>query len=114
MIILGETALPQAIYRSREAIGVEDFCPHDLRRTGATWITAIGLPKLYARLMLIHSDGDKDVTGEVYVQYSYDFEKHRAVDVWEFIIDQIVSCESVDDVPTLEVLRKRVREAGLV
>ncbi|MCF6251094.1 MAG: integrase family protein [Methylococcaceae bacterium] len=114
LIILGETALPQAIYRSRKALGIDDFCPHDLRRTGATWITAVGLPKLYARLMLNHSDGDRDVTGEVYVQYSYDFEKRRAVEVWEFVLDQIVRCKNVKDIPTLDVLRERVREAGLV
>ncbi len=110
----GKSAFSQAIYRSRKALEVDDFCPHDLRRTGATWITAVGLPKLYARLMLNHSDGDKDVTGEVYVQYSYDFEKRRAVEVWEFILDQIVSCESIDDIPTLETLRGRVREVGLI
>ncbi|MBK6897625.1 MAG: hypothetical protein IPH06_13665 [Alphaproteobacteria bacterium] len=34
--------------RSRELLGIENFCPHDLRRT-APWITAAGLPKLYAR-----------------------------------------------------------------
>ena len=64
----GKTAFSQAIRKNREEFGIEDFCPHDLRRTGATWITAAGLPKLYARLLLNHNDGDKDVTGEVYVQ----------------------------------------------
>ena len=114
LIALGETAFPQAIYRSRDALGIDNFRPHDLRRTGATWITAVGLPKLYARLMLNHNDGDRDVTGEVYVQYSYDFEKRRASQVWEFILDQIVTCENVDDVPTLDVLRERVKHSGLL
>ncbi len=82
--------------------------------TGAAWITAVGLPKLYARLMLNHSDGDRDVTGEVYVQYSYDLEKCRAVQVREFILDQIVTCETFDDVPVLDTLRERVKQAGLV
>ena len=95
-------------------MGIDDFCSHDLRRTGATWITAAGLPKLYARLMLNHSDGERDVTGEVYVQYSYDFEKQRAAQVWEFILDQIVTCKSSKDIPTLEELRKRVKQSGLL
>ncbi|MBT2970520.1 MAG: integrase arm-type DNA-binding domain-containing protein [Candidatus Thiodiazotropha sp. (ex Ctena orbiculata)] len=111
---LGKTAMPQAIRRSRKALSIDDFCPHDLRRTAATWITAVGLPKLYARLMLNHSDGERDVTGEVYVQYSYDFEKQRAVQVWEFILDQIVSCASPKDIPTLEELRMRVKDSGLL
>ena len=111
---MGKSALPQAVRRSRDALGIDDFCPHDLRRTGATWITAAGLPKLYARLMLNHSDGERDVTGEVYVQYSYDFEKQRAAQVWEFILDQIVTCESPKDIPTLEELRYRVKSDGLL
>ena len=114
LITLGKSALPQAIRRNREALDIEDFCPHDLRRTGATWITAVGLPKLYARLMLNHSDGENDVTGEVYVQYSYDFEKRRATQVWEFILDQIVTCQSPEDIPTLDELRERVRQSELL
>lgn len=110
----GKSAFPQAIRRSRETLGIDNFCPHDLRRTGATWITAAGLPKLYARLMLNHSDGDRDVTGEVYVQYSYDFEKQRAAQVWEFVLDQIVSAPTIEDVPTLEDLRQRVVQARLL
>ena len=114
LIPLGNTAMPQAVRKNRDTLGILDFCPHDLRRTGATWITAVGLPKLYARLMLNHSDGDRDVTGEVYVQYSYDFEKQRAAKVWEFILDQIVTCASPDDIPTLDELRERVRNSGLL
>ncbi len=45
--------MPQAIRKNRKALDIADFCPHDLRRTGATWITAVGLPKLYARLILL-------------------------------------------------------------
>lgn len=110
----GKTAFSQAVRRSRDDLGIENICPHDLRRTGATWITAVGLPKLYARLMLNHSDGERDVTGEVYVQYSYDFEKKRAAQVWAFVLDQVVSAPSVDDVPTLDVLRERVKAANLL
>lgn len=111
---MGKTALPQAIRKKRKALDIDDFCPHDLRRTGATWITAVGLPKLYARLMLNHSDGDRDVTGEVYIQYSYDFEKQRAAKVWEFILDQIIHCTSPEEIPSLEELRQRVRNSGLL
>ncbi len=64
--------------------------------------------------MLNHNDGDRDATGEVYVQYLYDFEKHRASQVWEFILDQIVACENIDDVPTLDILRERVKHSGLL
>ncbi len=114
LVPLGSSALSQAIRRSRNVLGIDNFCPHDLRRTGATWITAVGLPKLYARLMLNHSDGERDVTGEVYVQYSYDFEKRRAAQVWEFVLDQIVTRSSPEDIPTLEELRGQVKHSGLL
>jgi integrase len=102
------------VRRSLDKLGIDDISPHDLRRTGATWITAVGLPKLYARLMLNHSDGERDVTGEIHVQYSYDFEKRRAAQVWEFVLDQIVTCKSPQDIPTLEALRERVGQSGLL
>lgn len=108
------SALSKALKRKRPAIGIEDITPHDLRRTGATWITAVGLPKLYARLLLNHSDGENDVTGEVYVQYGYDLEKQKAVDVWAFVLDQIVQCATVDDVPTLNEVRIAVQKSGLL
>ncbi len=114
LIPLGITAMPQAMRKNRKALGIDDFCPHDLRCTGATWITAAGLPKLYARLILNHSDGEKDVTGEVYIQYSYDVEKRRAAQAWEFILDQIVSCETPKDIPILEELGERVKKSGLL
>jgi len=114
LIPLGNTALSQAIRKKREQLGITDFTPHDLRRTAATWITGIGMPELYAKLMLNHKESKSNTTSQVYVQYSYDFEKRRAVQVWEFILDQIVTCESIHEVPTLDVLRERVKQAGLI
>jgi len=58
--------------------------------------------------------GENNVTGEVYVQYSYDFEKRRAAQVWEFILDQIVTCKSPEEIPSLEELRERVMHSGLL
>ena len=108
------SAYSQAIRRCRADLGIDDIRPHDLRRTGATWITAVGLPKLYAKLILNHSDGDNDVTGEVYVQYSYDFEKRRAVDIWAFVLNQIISCKSPTEIYSLDEMREAVRQSGLL
>lgn len=114
LVPLGETALSQAIRKKREALGIDDFSPHDLRRTAATWLTGIGLPELYAKLMLNHKESKSNTTSQVYVQYSYDFEKRRAVDIWEFVLDQIVSCDAPKDIPTLDELREYVRSSGLL
>lgn len=109
-----ESSLSRALKRKRADLGIENICPHDLRRTGATWITAAGLPKLYARLLLNHSDGENDVTGEVYIQYGYDLEKQKAINVWAFILDQIVQCKKIEDIPTLDEVRKAVHNSGLL
>ncbi len=114
LIPLGNTALSQVVRRNRGKLGIQDFTPHDLRRTAATWITGIGMPELYAKLMLNHKETKSNTTGHVYVQYSYDFEKRRAAQVWELILDQIVTCENIDDVPTLDILRERVKHSGLL
>lgn len=108
LVPLGNTALPQALRKHRDELGIDDIRPHDLRRTGATWMTAVGLPKEYARLILNHSDGDRGVTGEVYVQYAYDFEKRRAIEVWEYVLGQIISCSTVEEIPNIESLRQKI------
>ncbi len=48
------------------------------------------------------------------IEYSYDFEKQRAAQVWEFILDKIVTCSSPKDIPSLEELRERVKQSGLL
>ncbi len=109
-----EYTYSRALLRCRRNLGIQNIRPHDLRRTGATWITAVGLPKLYARLMLNHNDGDRDVTGEVYIQYGYDFEKRKAAEIWGFVLDRIITCASPEEVPSLDEMRMLVRESGLL
>lgn len=109
-----ESSLSRALNRNRELIGIDNVTPHDLRGTGATWITAVGLPKFYAKLILNHSDGEKDVTGEHYIQYQYDFEKEKAVKVWDFILSRVVEVPTIEDVPTLGELRYEVAKSGLL
>ncbi len=109
---LHDAALSRAFAVVRDRLGMGDVTPHDLRRTGATYLAAVGLPALYASLMLNHKQ--RGVTAQVYIQYSYDFEKRRAADVWEFILAQILQAKSEKDVPSLDHLRELVRERGLV
>lgn len=111
---LGRSALPQAIRKKREQLGINDFSPHDLRRTAATWLAGVGLPELYSKLMLNHKESKSNTTGTVYIQYTYDFEKRKAADIWAFVLDQIIHCSKIDDVPDLEKMRQIVRESGLL
>ena len=111
---LGRSAFPQAIRKKREKLLIDNFSPHDLRRTAVTWLAGIGLPELYAKLMLNHKEKKSNTTGSVYIQYTYDFEKRKASDIWAFVLDQIVNCQAVEDIPTLEEMRGIVRESGML
>ncbi len=110
---MGKSALARAIDRKRELLGIENITPHDLHRTAATWLAGVGLLPHYAKLMLNHKDSRSGVTNSVYIQYSYDAEKRKAADIWALVLDTIVKCPTVDDVPSLEEVRKLVQESKL-
>jgi integrase len=69
----------KALERIKDASGVEKFTAHDLRRTGASHMTAMGIPRLVVHKILNHSD--RDITA-VYDRHSYDVEKMDALDRW--------------------------------
>lgn len=109
---LSERTLSKALLRKRKEIGIEDFTPHDLRRTAATMITAVGLPSLYASLLLNHAQ--QGITNRVYVHYSYDFEKKKAADIWGEALFYIVSAVRVGDVPDVGKIKNRLVSLGLL
>lgn len=77
--ITGE-AISKALLRSIPAIGTEPFTPHDIRRTGATHMTAMGISRLVVSKILNHTDNNS-ITA-VYDRHSYDAEKRHALDAW--------------------------------
>jgi integrase len=73
----------KALERARQAIGLEDFRIHDLRRTAATRMAEMGIAPHTISLVLNHvSARQGNITGKVYVQYSYDREKRDALGAW--------------------------------
>jgi len=54
--------------------------PHDLRRSVASHLTALGVPRLVVGKLLNHRD--RDVTGRVYDKHSYLPEVRAAVETW--------------------------------
>ena len=85
----------RALARSREAVGLSDFRVHDLRRTAATCMAELGVSPHTISLVLNHvSARTATVTGEVYVQYSYDREKREALDLWGARLEQLVGRNS--------------------
>ena len=57
-----------------------DFTPHDLRRTAASMMTSMQIPRSTVAKILNHTD--PSVTATTYDKYSYDQEKRDALDAW--------------------------------
>ncbi len=77
----------QATRRIRKRSGVE-FVPHDLRRTAASYMTGMGMPRLTVKKILNHVESDVTAT---YDRHSYDQEKRQALEAWGQRLDEIVS-----------------------
>lgn len=91
-----DTAICQTIRMSRKDFGIaERFTPHDLRRTGATFITALGCPRHWAKLLLNHTDND--VTA-IYDLYSYEDEKKTGLEILDYAINRIITSPDIDHV----------------
>ncbi len=77
----------KATVRAKAASGV-DFVPHDLRRTGASRLTGLGVPRLVVSKILNHVESG--VTA-VYDRHSYDGEKRHGLDLWSQYVERLVS-----------------------
>ena len=81
-------ALTNAITKNRHLFETDRFCAHDLRRTAATKIAELGVPRFDIAKVLNHSD--HQVTA-VYDRYAYDAEKRKALLKWGKKLQQILS-----------------------
>lgn len=87
-------AIWKAAERIRKSAGVEDFDPHDLRRTAASNMTSMGIPRLVVSKILNHAE--KGVTA-VYDRHSYDAEKRHALDAWAAKLQQILDSSKEEE-----------------
>lgn len=81
-------AVTRAAGRIAEAAGIEDFTAHDLRRTAASHMTSMGIPRLVVSKILNHAESG--ITA-VYDRHSYDEEKREALVKWSDRVEEIVS-----------------------
>jgi integrase len=72
-------------------LGLENLCPHDLRRTAASLITGLGINRLIVSKILNHVE--RGVTA-VYDRHGYDDEKRMALDAWSRKLGGIINGES--------------------
>lgn len=76
-------AATRAMSRMRDTLSVKDFRIHDLRRTCASGMAALGVNPHTIALVLDHISTTKSsVTSAVYVKYAFDKEKREALELW--------------------------------
>ena len=93
-------ANPQkAKQRIAKCAGVK-FRIHDIRRTVATELAALGVPTDTISAILNHTVGERKDT-RTYVRYARIEEKRAALDKWARHVEQIVSAEHVNNFGTL-------------
>ncbi len=68
--------------------GIRPATPHDLRRTAATGMAAIGVPNDIIKLVLNHTP--MDVTRRVYNLHDFASEKREAMDLWSKKLEQLL------------------------
>ena len=91
------------VKRIRVTAELEDFVPHDLRRSAASFMTSIGISRLTVSKILNHAESG--VTA-VYDRHSYDREKRQALETWGRRLQEIISGASAPE----NVLELRARE----
>lgn len=82
-------SIQKAVDELRGACGV-DFVVHDLRRTVASHMTSIGIPRLVVSKILNHVEAG--IT-RVYDRHSYDAEKRKALDEWAGRLEVLVASD---------------------
>src|SRR6185437_8127579 len=89
-------ALDHAMREALGKLGLTDATPHDLRRTGASMMTSMGITRLVVSKILNHAE--PGVTA-VYDRHSYDAEKREALDRWGARLKEIVGKQPPADRP---------------
>jgi integrase len=86
----GKHITPEAVDHALRRPGLDlgfDFVPHDLRRTMASLMTGMGIPRLVVSKILNHAE--RGVTS-VYDRSSYDRQKKQAMESWGHKVKALV------------------------
>jgi integrase len=82
---------------------------HDLRRTAASGMAALGIAPHVVEAVLNHKNGTIRGVAAIYNKYSYAPEKRAALDAWARKLDAIVTGESASNVVALAKARGKGR-----
>ena len=95
-----ERVLSRAVRQNAKHFGINHFTPHDLRRTAASFMTKLGVPRLHVEKVLNHSTGD---IAEVYDRHDYQPEKRAALEKWAAHLQMILDVENGNVIPLSRV-----------
>jgi integrase len=87
-------SITRALLRNLDKLKTSHFSPHDLRRTSASKMTAMGISRLVVSKILNHVESG--ITS-VYDRHSYDQEKRQALDAWGRQLDTIIKGKNEDE-----------------
>ena len=87
-------------------MGVKPWTPHDLRRTAATEMEALGVSPIVIGHVLNHESTKKaTITSRVYARHTYDREKREALELYAARLAGIVAGDQVDNVVPFQAAR---------
>ena len=109
---MGVTAFNHSSRVNFECYGIEEyFTPHELRKTGATTLTSVSFSREIVKKLLNHKSND--VTA-VYDLFDYFEEKRAGMEIMNYVLERILSSQSVEYVPSIKTLRREVVTKGLI
>ncbi len=82
-----DSAMNRAVLRNAATFGVQHWTPHDLRRTAASHMAGMKVPRLVISKVLNHAE--RGVTA-VYDRHSYDDEKRDGLEKWARHVEALV------------------------
>ena len=96
-----ELALSRALRNNRAkdgtVLGLPWLTPHDLRRSAASGMTALGTTRLHVAKVL--NQRDRDVTGAVYDRFDYWPQKKAALETWADHLRAVIAGKAAKIVP---------------
>lgn len=75
----------------RSALQLPEWRLHDLRRTGATNLQALGIPIEVTEAVLNHISGTRAGVAGIYNRYKYEPEKRLALEAWDNRLSELVA-----------------------
>ena len=69
--------------RASDSFQIAEWRLHNLRRTGATNLQALGIPIEVTEAVLNHISGTRAGAASIYNRYKYEPEKRPALEVWD-------------------------------